>query len=328
MTSNTAHTRTWLLILMVGVLLIPPLQVQADPCGTGFDYSICNTSAWPKYACYSINSYLGGAIVHLQTDWSSGGPFGLNCNLVDNGYGGDYGRQIQVDMYRPGQSYPTNCWPCDPGCHWGWNPVQAGNCSSGYSGTLQVVQSTNYLYTKTQPMHWDNELGRSNMILEQRLQFVLWNALKVTYTIKNNETYTIQDGGFSVPVAFLEPRLDRAVAYKGSQPWTNGPLTTIDVPAQHNASIDPDPDEPWVAWLETYVGDGGDHGVALYVPFQGNWLVWGLGRTRGSDVEPTNFMLARQTFTLTPGQSKSVIAYLLTGTVEEMRSSIYTLAGH
>ncbi len=315
--------------LLYILLLVPTPQLAADPCAYLSTHILCNTSAWPKYSCYGINTWMGGAIVEITTDWTLGGGFGLNCNLVDNGGGGDFGRQVQVDGYLPGQQYPTNCWPCDSGCHWGWNPVQAGSCSpTGFSGVQQVTQQTNYLYTRTQPMHWDNELGRSNVVLEQQLQYVRWNALKITYTITNNESFTLQTSSYDVPVVYLEPRLNRAVTYGGSQPWTNSALTTLQIPVQNNTSINPAPREDWVAWLETYPNDGGDHGVALYVPFQNNWLVWGMGRLAGGNLQPTNFMQVFQTLTISPGQHKSVTAYLLTGTVEEMRASIYSLSGH
>lgn len=251
--------------------------------------------------------------------------------MVDNGFGigVDQGRQIQVDMYMPNQSYPTNCWPCNSGCHWGWNPVQAGSCASGnVSGGWLLTQQPNLLVTRTQPLHWDNELRRSAILLDQRLEFVLWNALKITYTITNYELFPLTNASFDVPVAYLETTLNRAVAYKGSQPWTNGPLTTLQIPVQNNTSIDVQPAEHWMAWLETYPSNGADYGVALYVPPQGNGIFYGMGRLDGPNVPATNFMQVFQSFTLAQGQSKSVIAYLITGTVEEIRASIYTLAGH
>lgn len=303
------------LSLYFAVAFIPGSNAKADPCVPYIStHCICNQTS---FMCACIDANEGGAITDLQTYWT----LGLldNCNPVDNGIP-DKGRQIQVSLYTAGQSYP-NCWPCNAGCNWGWNPVQAGNCANYGSGSLQVTQTSSSLVVRSQPMQWDNGLGRSNVVLNQDFRFARPNALQMTWTITNNESFTI-DGTHEMPVAYLETRQSRPVAYTGNAPFTNAAVAEFTIGV--NSFTDPVPTERWIAWL-----DAQGHGVALYVPQQSTapTATWRLGKLGGSGVPAAHYMQNWASMRLTPGQSKSVVAYLVTGTVSEIRSAVYSLVG-
>jgi hypothetical protein len=159
------------------------------------------------------------------------------------------------------------------------------------------------------------------VVIEQTLQFVLGNTVKITYVITNNEPFAIQGASHDVPVAYLKTVLSQAVAYTGSSPFTYGPITTFQI--ANNSVISPAPTERWVAWLDPAIGKG----VALYVPAQSYWPTWGMGRLGSANVPPTNYMQMWGGFDLAPGQKRTVFAYILTGSVAEIRASVYALAG-
>lgn len=309
----------WPLALVAMILgsIATSHEVAADPSGPGIaTHYLCDTSDWPTYTCVGIDANAGGAITSLETDWTL--PWLWNSNVVDNGLP-DKGRQIQASLYHSGESYPPNCWPCNPGCNWGWNPVQAGSCSNQGSGNLQVTQTSNSIYTRSRPLQWDNALGTSNVILEQELRFVLSNALKMTYTITNNESFTI-DRPHELPVAYLETRLSQPVAYTGAAPFTDGAVTQFNIPL--GSSVSPSATERWIAWLHP-----SGPGVAIYMPLQSSAQpeVWTLGRL--NDTAPTNYLQNWARLRLQPGQTKTIVVYLITGTVDEIRDAVYSLEG-
>lgn len=82
------------------------------------------------------------------------------------------------------------------------------------------------MYSSTQPYHWNPNLGRSNVTIEQTVEFVggYNNVVKITYQVTNNESYTIASG-HEAPVAYIiNNPFDRRLTYDGSSPWTYGGL--------------------------------------------------------------------------------------------------------
>jgi hypothetical protein len=296
-------------MLLALVLATPRLRAQFDYTDT-----ICKTATvggQDRFTCVGIDRNRGGAISHLSTDW-------YLFNLVDNGLP-DNGRQVQASFYREGTVYPP-CWPCNSGCNWGWNPVQGGSCSST-SGYYNIETTTQSIFTQTQPLQWDNGLGRSNFFVGQYLRFVNYNTLEITYQLWNDESFNTGNASHELPVAYLEPILGVARAYTGSQPYTNGSVSTLSV--AQNSFVTVNATERWVGW---FLSNG--KGVALYVPATPYPQTWRMGRLGSSSVPATSYMQNWAGWNLQPDTPYATTVYLITGTVAEIRASVYALEGH
>ena len=197
---------------------------------------------------------------------------------------------------------------------------------------MSVNSGSHRIYTKTQPLHWDNELGRSNIIVEQELKFLEENVLRVTYTIKNNETFTVSGAFHELPVSYLETNWGEPRAYVGSSPWTDD-TNVAHFSIATESFHDPTPTERWIGWFRPWTLWGQPyplslaHGLALYVPPQSDPEIFRLGKLGKPGVPGTHYMQMWRNSTLAPGQTKTYVAYLVGGYFYEIRSAIYDLAG-
>ena len=243
--------------------------------------------------------------------------------MVDLGFP-DNGRQIQASFYRQGiENYPQGCWACDPGCHWGWNAVMAGSCNPLLpSGYYNLVKNSDSIFIQTQPHHWDDELGVSSFFLGEFLEFLSFNTLRINYQMWNSEPLaTGNKSHHELPVVYLEPFLSVPKGYFGGQPFTGAPVTTLSVPSNDGVTLFPT--EPWLGWFGSSGG-----GVALYVPsdaFYGQ--TWRMGRI-GSPSPPTNYVQNWANISIVPNTAYSADAFIVTGTLEEIRAVVYELEGY
>jgi len=255
-----------------------------------------------------VNQAYGGSISFLS--------FQGGVNWIDNGVP-DPGRQVQVSFYTSGQSYPT-CWPCNSGCNWGWNPVQSGSCQAG-SGTQTISANSSSIYSMTQPLQWDKDLGRSNVVVEQYLSFAAWNAVRIDYGVRNNEGFSFGNGSsHEFPVAYFEPVLDRPYGYIGDIPWAFKPATQLSVSS--GVSTQAFPTERWTAWLNS-----SGKGLALYVPRQRVFNEWRLTRLGSKNVPYTNLIQNWSHFSLAPSQQYTASFYLVAGTVTQIQETVYAI---
>lgn len=268
-----------------------------------------------KYTCVGTDHDKGGAITYLTTDWSS-------TNLVDNGLP-DPGRQIQASFYRENENYP-NCWACNNNCVWGWNAVQAGSCSesktSGYYNIQWSLTGGNpYIFTQAQLQKWDNQFGKADFFLGSHVRFLSYNTLAITYQMWNSEPIPTGNFRHELPVAYLEPFLGTPKSYVGSQPFTNAAVSTLPVPSNNFYTVNAT--EKWVGWFNS-----SGQGVALYVPTTSYSQLWRMGRLSGSP--QANYMQNWGLLNLQPETPYSTTVYIITGTVAEIRASVYALEGY
>lgn len=183
------------------------------------------------------------------------------------------------------------------------------------------------MFIQTQPMHWDNELGRSNFYVGSWLSFLSHNVLSITYQLWNGESFAIH-GGHELPVAYLDWTLGSAKAYVGPNPFSNAPISEIPVPVGPGNSPVVNATERWVGWFGLFdlAGIGvGEAGVALYVPQTSYSQVWRVGKIASP---PTSYIQNVANWSLAPNTPYTTTVYLITGTPEEIRSAVYALEGY
>lgn len=130
-------------------------------------------------------------------------------------------------------------WPCNSGCFWGWNPVQAGSCSPSLdSGYYNFQRWPNELFIQTRPRHWDTQLGVANFYVGTHIQALSPSTIAITYI--------------------------------SGSPFSNAPASTLSVPL---GEVIVNPTERWVGWF-----NGSGKGIALYVPQTSYWQTWKMGR--------------------------------------------------
>jgi hypothetical protein len=254
-----------------------------------------------------IDSDWGGAIVAYTYQ---GRP-----NWIDNGIP-DPGRSVQVALYRGGEVY--QCYPCTVGCAWGWNPVQAGSCSTG-SGFISVDANESRIVVTTQPLQWNPGPGRSNVLVTTRISIVHDRAVRVDHQVTNNETFTVSGAAQEWPVAYLISGLGRAFRYQGASPGTLDPPEEVAVPVGPNQLPPFQTTEPWIAWA------GVDAvGLGLHVPFELNYE-WRFQRLQPQGTTSTNALQRWLYRDLAPGETSSFSVYLIAGSITEIRLETPTL---
>ena len=256
-----------------------------------------------------LNSFWGGAIVRLS--------YQGRATWIDNGRP-DPGRAVQTTFYRSNQTY--QCFPCNSGCAWGWNPVQAGNChdDSG-SGVTEITATSSTIDSTTQPLQWNPGLGRGNVLVQQVVQFARPNALQLDYTITNNEAFTVEGSKNELPVAYIIPSLGHAFRYQGGNPFELAAASEVSVPVGENALPEFQTTEPWIAWL----GNDGV-GLGLYAP-PVPISEWRFQHLQPAGTTPANAMQFWREIPMAPGAVASHRAYLVAGTLDQIRLAVYSL---
>jgi hypothetical protein len=240
-------------------------------------------------------------------------------NLIVNP---DTGTDVQVAIYSGAGS---DCWPCgDPNCDTGWNAVQAGNACNVGSGFQAASSDGSTIYTRTQPLQWDPDRGRSNVIIEQWVSLPAANVVKMEYKVTNNETMTIGGRTHEWPVAYLDGTLVYPYTYDGGSPWTYDTPTLVNVPVPDGITFTST--EPWIAW--DWDDGAGPYGVTLYVPTSQAHDTWGMRRWTPSGSVSRSILQNWGSWSLDPGQSVTLTAYLITGPLSDARAQVYAYEGH
>lgn len=273
-----------------------------------------------------IDSVWGGAIVNLQ--------YRDGLNWVDNGIP-DPGRQIQASLYNLDQAYDPLCFPCNTSCTWGWNPVHAGNaCNLHVPATVNSATSTQISTTCRDVPQWNGNAGlaRSRVDIAQLIQFhpARANVVQIDYTVTNNESFPVATAASELPVVYLTTELDRAYTYRGGAPWTfAAPEDVTPAPNSGGIGISPMPAERWAAWINSASGVG----LGLYVPSafivpnQTDSYFW-VHNLAPPGTTPTHALQRWAQIPTAAGSQFTVRAYLIAGTLTEIRQAVYEMEGH
>ena len=230
------------------------------------------------------------------------------------------GRQIQASLY-DAESQSPDCWPvqggcsANPSCPWMWNPVQAGDACQQGSPTSVLYLSGTRIITRTYPRQWNPFWGPSNVILDQDLEILGPHLVRVSYTVANNESFTI-NGSHELPVAYLSSSYQYAVHYGGGAPWTYDSVTT--------RSFGPGSKANGTTATEEWIGYTKWPGAAMLLYVPGMQSGWNTGRME----DGATLLQAWQDVTIQPGETRSVTAYLAVGSLSDARSAVYDLHGY
>lgn len=262
-----------------------------------------------------------------QLDFRTGGV--ININNVDNA--DNTGRQIQAAFYDAELSGTTDCWPVqgacspNPACTWGWNPVQAGDACGAGSPAQLLVHTGTRIVTRTFPRQWNPFWSSANFVMDQDIEILSSNVVKITYTFTNNETFVV-NRTHELPVAYLGWFYDRGVHYEGNAPWTNAPVTVRSFAPDQKWNLTT-ATENWAGFIninntrptcELYIDEC--NAMLLYVP---DFNAFNMGRMADG---PT-LLQAWQDVTLQPGETKSITAYMAVGDFSDARAAVYALRG-
>jgi hypothetical protein len=209
--------------------------------------------------------------------------------------------------------------------NWGGAITYIGYLSSPALTSLTTdcptpVGRSSSVYTKSQPLHWNQNLGRSNLIVEQLVGFdsTFNNAIRMDATFTNNESFTINDS-HETPEASIRSMFPIPVMYAGSSPFTHDPAVT----EKWDDNLIFDSTEPWIGYFKNDIG-GYESGLAIYVP---SWSINSFWQFHPHPGQPANGMQRWATFAIAPGALRSKTYHIVLGDLNEIRTTVYALEG-
>jgi len=267
--------------------------------------------------CVAADLDYGGMITRLSLS-------GEEYNLVNNH---DRGRQVQASYYA-GQRLDRRLEGQHPAWSpWTWNPIGAGDV---YGNKPEIVSASNNgatIYIKTIPLLWDmnNEPGEcffETWISLENNTVIVTNRLTAHRT---DNRWDVVPSHQEIPAVYTIGDLDRLYTYEGVHPFTHAPLTRI-----HNSG------PPWVYWgmerpHEAWAAhvNSNHWGVGVYSPdaesFVGGFHGVAPGTTQD---QATGYIGPLKTVSLDKDTVFEYQFYLIVGTLEEIRSTVYRLEGY
>jgi hypothetical protein len=254
----------------------------------------------------------GGAITFLS---SSTGP-----NMVNNF---DHGRQAQIAPYNG----PTPYLP--PGIEYvpawiglGYNPIQAGDTYGNKSQVVAFEQRENLLYVKTIGKQFALKNKDGETYIEHWIR-LSGNSVKVHAKVtmfRTDERTQYQARDQEFPCIYMNAAFRNIWAYKGTNPFTNGPLSKETPPMEFE---DVTVTEQWIA-----ATDDNGFGAALYVPNNYFWRKGYFGTSyAGNEFSNDASYLGATWFHQFDYNSFAEWDYeFVVGNIHEMRDYIYSQA--
>ena len=271
-------------------------------------FSLCVAGAFAAAATTNDLLFLDNGEIRLGVKRSSGAGLawfsaaGSGRNLVNHF---DRGRLVQQSYYgRPDGSL----WDRQP---WTWNPVQGGDWKGRGAPVLELVHGTNWLRSKSIPVHWAAGTDVTNCVMEQSITLTGRVAhVRFRFTCQGGETHPVADQ--EIPAVFVEPDLDTLVLYDGDRPWTGGALHRSRPGWPNEARR---MTEHWAAYV-----DAAGFGLGAYVPAATNLTCYRFGdgdAKRGA----CSYFAPLTRFAITPDFRWEYDLWLTLGTVEEIRAA-------
>lgn len=276
---------------------------------------------------------LDNGTVRVRQDLTRGGAIAyISKSVVDRNIVNiaDEGRYVQQSYYAgsnlnrqaEGQSPSWSPWP--------WNPIQVGDYARNRAQILDYANTSSSTYVKCIPMLWDMNNRPAEAEMEQWTE-LQGNVVKVRNRITCHRTDTIYGEGLSrhqeLPAVYPISALDQLYSYFGNAPFSNAPVTNTAVVNlssgfwgvyQNNMVA-----ESWMAFV-----DGTGWGLGVYSPITKDFLAGRAGSPGGEATSGSTGYIApikAEAF-----YKNTVYEYeyaLIVGTVSEIRSAVYALAG-
>jgi hypothetical protein len=265
-----------------------------------------------------LDTKWGGAIVEVSLD----GTNYVNAH--------DTGREVQPALYDATAQYPNDC------ALYGWDPVLAGDSYGHGSPVLGQSIAAESLYTQTTPVQWCPERfgggpgtpEPADMTFEQTV--TLAPAAPLTFKVHYKLTHTGSDTHYNTsqefPAVYVNSIYTTFAYYGGTDPWTNGAITTTLAPETTPAALN----GPAVYAPERFAAlvDGNSQGLTVFVPgVYPSWSATSFPQSGGSGPmgDTTVYMTPLTIFTIAPGAVIEGDIYLIPGDATMARSAVYQL---
>lgn len=251
-----------------------------------------------------ISKTWGGAVGYLA---ESGRPERNYINRHDSG------RLVQYSYYGLPRSndgvYPD--WP--------WNPVAGGDGHGNPSRILSISNDGTAIVVRTNPLDWSGDGRRTGTVFETRYTLE-GRAVRIQNTLCNDAQDHHSGGpGFDqeIPALYVTTDLETLTYYGGDAPFTGGDLSRAE-PGPPPAGMRLQATECWAA----YVNAAG-FGVGVCVPgitLIGNAFRSGEQGVAEDDAPDTNYFAFCGRFNITPHLVRTDTAYVMLGTLDDIRS--------
>jgi hypothetical protein len=273
-----------------------------------------------------IDLSLGGAVTVLE-DKANGGANMINSH--------DWGRQIQLSYYSGPTPYigPNGEQPHQTWAKLGWNPIQSGSVGKIRSKTLACEQpDARTLRVRCTPMQWPHDNVPGDCQFEVTYRLIGSNVVEMAARLLNRRKDKKQYSGRQqeMPALYTNGRWYRLLAYDGDRPFEHAPLTELVGRGDGKGW-------PWLSFHASerwaaLVDDAGS-GVGVFQPevtrFLGGFAGGDVKKGTGGEREgQTGYIAPVGTRILDANIDWTYRAYLIVGTVEEIRAGAYALRRH
>lgn len=256
-----------------------------------------------------IDLNMGGSIVYLA---ESGGQ-----NIVNDF---DTGREIQTALY--GGPVPYSYKGINPPAAWpylGWCPSQSGDFYKHTSPVVIYQQDSTHFYVKTIPLYavFNNE--PADCIMEHWIDLNGSSVhVRSRTTINRQDTTQYDARPQEAPAVYLNAPYSRIQIYEGTQPFTNGSVSELQLLDKDEVHYAP---ECWVAMLNSQ-----GRGVGLFQPDQPRYNVGFFGKpgTGGEFDNATGYLAGKEQALLDHNGIYEYQYTLVLGTLTDIRQFVYS----
>ncbi|MDR0748567.1 MAG: hypothetical protein LBF62_03215 [Tannerellaceae bacterium] len=243
----------------------------------------------------------------------------------------DEGRYIQQSYYA-GKAVNRQAGGQSPAWSpWSWNPIQAGDYAGNRARILDKWQTPDSTYIKCIPMLWDMDNKPAQACMEQWTT-LQGNTVMVRCRLTCHRTDDIYGEGIAndqeIPAVYLISALGNLYSYFGNTPFAGEPVENTEVVhledgfwGIYDSTTRKVCSEKWMAFV-----DESGWGVGVYSPMATKFLAGMFGQPdkECNDIS-TGYIAPVYVEKLMKNSVFDYHYYLIVGTLDEIRSSIYRL---
>lgn len=266
-------------------------------------------------AALADDSFLDNGQVRLGVKTDAGACidyFALSGNGQNVINGADHGRYVQQSYYG---NQDGSSWAGHP---WSWNPVQGGSWDGKSSRLLEFSNDGRTIHAVTMPKHWATGADLPDVRMEEWINLE-GTAAHIHYKMSYSGNPDHHSRDQEMPAVFLDRSFSTLIYYKGKAPWTLGKETgripknsnEYDVLTEH-----------WAA----YVNASG-LGVGIYVPEVHRMTFYLHDGKGGPGGDGCAYIAPIENLAITRGFVLEYDAYLILGSVHDIRATVYALNG-
>lgn len=303
-------------ILLFSFLMMINIHCNSQTSGNQETSTLTELTADNGMLTLKLDLTRGGAISWLSLSGSTRSI----VNIADEG------RYIQQSYYA-GKSLDRKAEGQAPRWSpWSWNPIQVGDAFRNRAQILDYKKTGNELYVKCIPMQWDMNNKPAEAEMEQ------WTTLNgMVLEVRNRLTCHRTDHIYGdsilcdqeLPAVYPVSALKKLITYQGDAPFSKAPVQELSVVNLSSGfwGIYEKVSENWMAFT-----DDANWGMMVYNPLCSKFLA-GLAGVAGKEAADgsTSYIAPVKKEILYKNCVYEYKYYILIGTLEEMRSKIYSL---